>query len=72
MQSWMRIRRGSLQPAHSGYRYQDIATAYELARALVERHERVIVDRKQVADDRIDDLEVVTADGRRIRRQSGD
>jgi hypothetical protein len=29
-------RRGSLQPAHSGYRYQDIATAYELVRALVE------------------------------------
>lgn len=69
MQSWTRSRRGSLQPAHAGYWYQDIATAYELVRALVERYERVIVDRKLVADDRFDDLEVVTADGHRIRRQ---
>lgn len=59
----MRSRRGSLQLAHAGYRYQDIATAYELVRALVERYERVIVDRKIVVDDRIDDLEVATADG---------
>jgi hypothetical protein len=65
----MTSRRGSLQPAHAGYRYQDIATAYELVRALVERYERVVVDRKVVVDDRIDDLEIVTADGHRIRRQ---
>lgn len=32
MSSW----RGSLQPAHRGYQYQDIATAYELVLALVE------------------------------------
>ena len=44
MSSW----RGSLQPAHRGYQYQDIATAYELVLALVERYESVIVDRKQV------------------------
>ena len=71
----MSSRRGSLQPAHRGYQYQDIATAYELVLALVERYESVIVDRKQVLDDRIDDLEIVTASRRRIRRQfksSGD
>ncbi len=49
---------GNLQPAHRGYRYQDIATAYVLVRSLVERFDRVVVDRKQVADDRIDDLEI--------------
>ena len=69
MRSWMRSWRSSLQPAHAGYLYQDIATAYELVRALVERYELVIVNRKVVADDRIDDLEVVRAQGYRIRRQ---
>lgn len=64
----MTYRRGNLQPAHSGYRYQDIATAYTLARALSERYELVIVDRKQVDDDRIDDLEIITPNSR-VRRQ---
>lgn len=64
----MPSRRGNLQPAHRGYRYQDIATAYVLVRALVERYDEVIVDRKQVEDDRIDDLEVRLG-GRRVRRQ---
>jgi hypothetical protein len=64
----MVARRGNLQPAHRGYRYQDIATAYLLVRSIVERYDEVIVDRKQVADDRIDDLEVRIA-GRRVRRQ---
>ena len=62
------ISRGNLQPAHRGYRYQDIATAYVLVRSLVERFDRVIVDRKQVDDDRIDDLEI-TAHGVVVRRQ---
>lgn len=62
------ISRGNLQPAHRGYRYQDIATAYVLVRSLVERFDRVVVDRKQVADDRIDDLEI-TAHGVTVRRQ---
>jgi hypothetical protein len=39
-----------------------------LVRGLVEPYDEVIVDRKQVADDRIDDLEVSVA-GRRVRRQ---
>lgn len=64
----MSARRGNLQPAHRGYRYQDIATAYILVRGLVDRYDEVIVDRKQVLDDRIDDLEVRAA-GRRVRRQ---
>jgi hypothetical protein len=57
----MSTRRGNLQPAHRGYRYQDIATAYMLVRGVVERYDAVIVDRKQVDDDRIDDLEVRAA-----------
>jgi len=61
--------RGNLKPAHSGYRYQDIATAYMLARSVSERHKYVLVDKKQVDDDCIDDLEVCDAGGRRIRRQ---
>ncbi len=60
--------RGNLKPAHKGYLYQDITTAYMLVRAVVERYDAVIVDRKQVEDDRIDDLEVAAA-GRRVRRQ---
>jgi hypothetical protein len=64
----MPSQRGNLKPAHSGYRYQDIATAYLLVRALVERQVHIIVDRKHVDDDRFDDLEVATAKGR-IRRQ---
>lgn len=64
----MSTRRGNLQAAHRGYRYQDIATAYVLVRAMVERYDAVIVDRKQVDDDRIDDVEVRTA-GRLVRQQ---
>src|SRR5690349_19843201 len=62
------ISRGNLQPAHRGYRYQDIATAYVLVRSLVERFDSVTVDRKQVEDDRIDDLEVAEH-GHLVRRQ---
>ena len=62
------ISRSNLQPAHRGYRYQDIATGYVLVRSLIERYDRVVVDRKQVADDRIDDLEVAT-NGVVVRRQ---
>ena len=64
----MSTRRGNLQPAHRGYRYQDIATAYMLVRGVIERYDEVIVDRKEVDDDRIDDLEVRAA-GLRVRRQ---
>jgi hypothetical protein len=60
--------RGSLQPAHRGYRFQDIATAYFLIRSLIDPLDLVTVDKKLVIGDRIDDLEV-TAAGRRTRRQ---
>ena len=61
-------RGGALGAAHRGYAYQDLVAAYLLVRALVERFESVVVDRKAVDDDRFDDIEV-TASGARIRRQ---
>lgn len=61
-------RRGGLGPAHRGYAYQDLVTAYLLIRCLVSRYEAVVVDRKAVDDDRFDDIEV-TSPGTRIRRQ---
>lgn len=54
----MVYRRGRLKAAHQGYRYQDIATAYVLTQSLVHRYDRVIVDRKEVPDDRLDDLAI--------------
>lgn len=59
---------GNLQPAHHGYRYQDIITAYMLTRGISERYQHLTVDRKHVADDKLDDLEIVAA-GRCVRRQ---
>jgi hypothetical protein len=59
---------GNLKPAHQGYIYQDLVTAYILAESLIHRFSSVTVDRKIVEDDRIDDLEVVYA-GRHIRYQ---
>lgn len=59
---------GNLKPAHQGYIYQDLVTAYILAESLIHRFSSVTVDRKIVEDDRIDDLEVVYA-GRRVRYQ---
>ena len=64
----MASKRGDLKPAHRGYHYQDIATAYMLIRALIENYDEVIIDRKLVDDDRFDDLEVKIA-GKRVRRQ---
>lgn len=61
-------RGGALAAAHRGYAYQDLVAAYLLVRALVERFESVVVDRKIVDDDRFDDIEVATS-GARIRRQ---
>jgi len=52
------MQRGNLKPAHTGYRYQDIATAYYLIGALIGRCDSVTVDKKQVEDDRLDDLEI--------------
>ena len=49
-------RGGALAAAHRGYAYQDLVAAYLLVRALVERFESVVVDRKIVDDDRFDDV----------------
>src|SRR5208282_110458 len=59
---------GNLQPTHRGYRYQDIATAYVLVESLLRRYDLITVDRKQVQDDRLDDLEIRDS-SRRVRRQ---
>ena len=64
----MTLRGDGLRAAHRGYIYQDIAAAYVLVQAVVEGVDRVVIDRKVVEDDRIDDLEIVVAT-RRVRRQ---
>lgn len=60
--------KGNLKPAHTGYRYQDIATAYYLIEAVLGKCDSVTVDKKQVEDDRLDDLEV-TVLGKVYRKQ---
>lgn len=62
------VSHGGLSAAHRGYAYQDLAAAYLLVRALIDRFDSVVVDRKVVDDDRFDDIEV-TAAGFRTRRQ---
>ena len=64
----MATGRGGLKPAHSGYRYQDIATAYLFVKALIENYDSVTVDKKVVPNDKLDDLEVIIS-GQIIRRQ---
>lgn len=59
----------SLAAAHKGYFYQDIVTAYFLARSLVEGVQSTTVDAKFHASDRFDDLFVVRDDGTKVRRQ---
>jgi len=58
-----------LAAAHKGYFYQDIVTAYFLARSLVERVRSTTVDRKFHVGDRFDDLMSVGTDGNKVRRQ---
>jgi hypothetical protein len=49
----------SLGPAHRGYNYQDLVTAYHLASALARKYDAVTVDHKETgADDRFDDISV--------------
>lgn len=57
-----------LGPAHRGYVYQDVATAYFLAEGIVSGAECTVVDRKEYAGDLFDDL-TIEKDKRRIRRQ---
>lgn len=55
------MQRGDLKPAHKGYRYQDIVSAYFLIGAVVGRYDSVTIDKKLVQDDRYDDLGVEIA-----------
>jgi hypothetical protein len=55
----MARRTNNLIPAHERYRYQDLVTAYAFVESLMHRYDAVIVDKKVVADDRFDDLEIV-------------
>jgi hypothetical protein len=57
-----------LSPAHKGYHYQDQAAALFFLRSLFESFEEITVDKKEVDDDRFDDLSV-RQDSRHTRRQ---
>jgi len=57
-----------LSAAHRGYVYQDVATAYLLAKAIVDGTESVTVDHKEYGGDLFDDL-TVRREGRVVRRQ---
>jgi hypothetical protein len=59
----------NLGAAHKGYLYQDIATAYFLATALIDPVRSVSVDHKYHLADRFDDLCVFDEDGTRRRHQ---
>lgn len=61
-------KQGSLADAARGYIYQDVATAYLLAIALVGESEKVIVDSKEYAGDILDDLTTVHG-AFKVRRQ---
>ena len=54
---------GNLKPAHAGYRYQDIITAYFFVLGIIEKFDSVTVDKKQLDDDRFDDLQIIKKDG---------
>ena len=59
----------SLQAAHRGYEYQDLLSACRLVDLVLGTLSAAHVDVKQVADDRFDDLTMLTVDGRRERTQ---
>lgn len=63
-----KFRLSSLGPAHRGYNYQDLVTAYHLASALARKYDAVTVDHKETgADDRFDDISVRS--GSRLTRK---
>jgi len=59
----------NLKPAHAGYRYQDIITAYFFVLGIIEKFDSVTVDKKQLDDDRFDDLQIIKKDGFKTRIQ---
>lgn len=58
----------SLGPAHRGYQYQDLLTAYHFAWCLTHDIKSITVDRKLYANDRFDDL-TFQLNGFTFRRQ---
>ena len=60
---------GNLKPAHAGYRYQDIITAYFFVLGIIDKFDSVTVDKKQLDDDRFDDLQIIKKDGFKTRIQ---
>ncbi|OCZ70595.1 ATP-binding protein [Acinetobacter pittii] len=60
---------GNLKPAHAGYRYQDIITAYFFVLGIIEKFDSVTVDKKQLDDDRFDDLQIIKKDGFKTKIQ---
>lgn len=59
----------NLKPAHAGYRYQDIITAYFFVLSIIEKFESITVDQKQLEDDRFDDLQIIKKDGFKTKIQ---
>lgn len=59
----------NLKPAHTGYLYQDIITAYFFVLGIIEKFDSITVDKKQLADDRFDDLQIIKKDGFKTRIQ---
>ncbi|MHA3104534.1 ATP-binding protein [Acinetobacter sp. ANC 3791] len=59
----------NLKPAHAGYRYQDIITAYFFVLGIIEKFDSVTVDKKQLDDDRFDDLQIIKKNGFKTRIQ---
>ena len=57
-----------LSAAYRGYQYQDLVVACALIDGLVESFDHAVVDKKLLADDRFDDLEV-SSGGHRRRTQ---
>lgn len=62
------LRPTGLQPAHRGYNYQDLVTAYLLVLGLLGERPTITIDRKTSGNDRFDDISL-RSEQRFIRRQ---
>lgn len=66
------MSRRSLGPAHRGYFYQDIASAYALAKGLLKPFREALLDQKLFEGDIFDDLSLQSsAEGARVQFKSG-
>lgn len=64
----MFVNFNTLQSAHKGYNYQDLATAFFMADLLARQEGKLVVDRKLVAADRFEDVTCYLSTGS-VRRQ---